>query len=423
MIQSSRFSLSRRQLLTRGFAAGGLAALGSGSRALRAASSIGRPRIGQTFVVVVELDGGNDGLNTVVPRALSNYSLQRPNLALADTVTLDLNSGPAATTAYRLHPNLTNVQALYQSGQVAVVHKVGYPDPNGSHFESKDIWSTGYRGQQRIGGAGWIARYGDAFAPTSLGAVAVGRGRHPTTLGGSSNPLTVARLDGFAFDEDGRYRNHHGARMELIREILRDSQAAGVAARTRTALQQGHDLADQLTAAVDNFTSTAPYDTSQGMSRRLRDVAVLLQAGFDTRVFYTGMGGFDTHGNQLSRHAGLMAELDTALGAFAQDMQTMGIWNDCVVVVVSEFGRRNFENGSGGTDHGEGNCVLVLGGAVRGGLYGPDPTESDLDRRNLPFAVDFRTVYGEILAGHLGVGDLSVVFPEAIPQTTALGIF
>jgi uncharacterized protein (DUF1501 family) len=148
---------------------------------------------------------------------------------------------------------------------------------------------------------------------------------------------------------------------------------------------------------------------------------VLIEGGFESRIFYTGFSGFDTHSAQLTGQAALFTQLDNALGAFSQDMQAMGTWNDMVVAVITEFGRRNYVNGSAGTDHGHGYTMLVLGGAVRGGVKGPDLTDTDLNAEYPSYAVDFRSIYKEILNHHMGF-DPAPVFPETLPIDATVGI-
>jgi uncharacterized protein (DUF1501 family) len=181
-------------------------------------------------------------------------------------------------------------------------------------------------------------------------------------------------------------------------------------------------------SAVASYSSTAVYEATDGRAynihRYLRDIAILAQYGFETRVFFTGFGGFDTHSDQGAadgRQGDLFDRLDTALGAFAQDCKDMGIWDDTTIVIASEFGRRNYKNGSDGTDHGGGNAFVALGGGINGGMYGRDLTVADLDEEWLGYDVDFRDIYREIINDHLGA-DPSQVFPETQEINTVLGL-
>lgn len=354
----------------------------------RAAPSRGhRSRVVEPFLVVIELQGGNDGLNTVVPLTLKSYAARRPSLALSAAQCLTMNAGRCATDRWGLHPSLANLATLWRAGSLAVVPKVGYPQPKSSHFGSGDIWSYGVRDVANLqgGSSGWIARYVDVEGLGPLGAISVGMGRPRAFVGGAGEPLVVRDLE---------------------------------------SIEHEHPLAERIENAVAGYSSAAPYGTSS-ISRHLRDIAVLLQAGFETRVFYTGFGGFDTHGAQgtvAGTHANLLGQLDEALGAFAGDLQAMAIWDQAIIVVVSEFGRCTEENGAGGTDHGGGNHVLALGGCVNGGVRGADVSEADLDLRHLVYQVDFRSIYKEILARHLGASDVVAVFPEAQEHEITAGL-
>jgi uncharacterized protein (DUF1501 family) len=181
------------------------------------------------------------------------------------------------------------------------------------------------------------------------------------------------------------------------------------------------DMLDIIRDALAEYKSPVAYPETIPATY-LRDIATLCKAGLDTRIYFTGFGDFDHHASQPNRHTDVLSQLDTGLGAFVEDMKVMGIWDDMVVAVVSEFGRRNYANGSSGTDHGEGNLAMVLGGGVKGGIYGSALTTSDLDAESLPIEIDFRSIYRELLEKHLDA-DPSKVFPEPQDRNTVLGLF
>ena len=409
--------VTRRDALKFGLGAFGLAALGPAARVAAASPLSPAVAANQKFLVVVELDGGNDALNMVVPQGLANYTLRRPTIALNTAATQALGSGPFATNEFRFNGRMTRLAQMYRDGEVAIVNKVGYPSANQSHDTNKLIWATGQRAEL-LTPTGWIARYAGLAAPTPLGAVSVRRGRHRALTGGSSNPLTLDTLGAFRFDADSSFNANHLHRLDIVRELLQSRASSS----TRDALLTGHALAAQVAAAVSSYSSTAVYGTSS-IGLAMRDIAMMLQANFETRIFYTGFGGFDTHaaqGSASGTHANLLGSLDEALKGFADDCKSMGIWQNCVVMVISEFGRRNFENGSGGTDHGGASCVLMTGGAVIGGLHGQAPSDQDLAQSVLPYAVDFRAIYAQILVEHLGLDDARRVFSEAF--TSPIGV-
>lgn len=410
-LDDSDRSLSRRDAIRLALGAFGCAALGPLDRAVAASTARTLlPAIAtQKFLVVIELDGGNDGLNMVVPQTLTNYTVRRPTLALTLAQTQALDTGLYATTDFRLHGRMPRLAQLYRDGELAIVHKVGYPSANQSHDTSKLIWAAGRRSDLTTAN-GWIARYAELAAPTTLGAVSVRRGRHRTMTGGSTNPLTLDTLAAFRFDVDTTFTQNHLHRLQIVRELL-DARPSSA---ERDALLTGHALADQIGTAVTGYTGTAVYGTS-GIGASMRDIATMLQAGFETRVFYTGFGGFDTHaaqGTATGQQPDLLEDLDEAVQGFADDCRAMGIWQNAVVLVMSEFGRRNFENGSAGTDHGAASPVLIAGGAIRGGLHGAPPTDDDLAQSVLPYGVDFRAIYGDVLQSHLGLADAGQVFVE-----------
>ena len=423
-------SVSRRDILQYGLAGMGLSALGPLTGLLRDARA---DVATQKFLVVVFLFGGQDGTNVLIPRTLGNYYSRRPNIAVTPGAELSMNSGPAATTMYGLHPKLANVAARYAAGEVAPVNLVGYPSANLSHFISQDIYSFGVRGtfaDVGLSESGWMARYADLYAPTALGAVSVGVGRPLELVGGTSNPFLVDSLAPFKFDEDRNYLSNHQHRLEAVRDLLGGFSTTGLTGEVAEALSQGHELADQIQDAVAAYTpaTLATYHatdgSTHGIHRTMRDIATLINFGFETRIFFTGFGGFDTHSNQggeEGRHGDLLDRLDTALESFAQDMIARGVWENTTIVVASEFGRRNYENGSFGCDHGGAAPFLVMGGGVNGGVYGRDVTTADMDEEYLTYDVDFRDIYRDIVENHLG-NDASPVFPEAQPTSHDLGL-
>jgi len=347
-------TISRRDMLKFALGSCGISALGPmANLALAEADD-------RKFLVLVNMDGGNDSLNTAVPLNRDAYYDRRPSIAVREP--LELTTGPAATSELGLHPSLTGLQALHGEGSLAMVQKVGYPNASRSHFTSKDIFSMAYR-------------------------------------------------------NDGSYSGESQRRIDVARSILDRYQGSGNAREVKKALQVGHENIDRIQAVIENYVPNVDYPTNTRFSRSMESIAQLIHAGgLGTDIYYTGLGGFDTHSGQGStsgRHANLMNTLNAGIEAFAQDMKMLGKWDDCVIVVFSEFGRRNFENGSGGTDHGMGQTLFVMGGQVRGGDYGSALSDNDIRvEQNLPMEVDFRSVFGEVIDRHLGK-DSSLVFTDS----------
>lgn len=389
------------------------------------------------FVVIINLFGGNDGLNTVVPAHLTPYVTRRQAINL-------VNNLPAGETLneldgrYKLHYSLNNLKSIWDDSQLHIVQKVSYPNPNQSHFTSQDIWSYGIRNNLADGdGRGWLGRYADVYCPGDpLGVISVGFQKRHDFESDNTSPLiltSVARapnspVSTFRVEEDTEYRADHALRLQTVKDILATDPIppGDPALSIFNATKQAHALVDQVAAETAGWTDPGTYGTD-ALGRYMRAISQLLYAHdtFKTRIFYTGQGGFDTHSGQHSgvsgtnRHQTLMQRLDAAIGAFRADMIARNKWTECVIVVISEFGRRVFENGSVGTDHGHGNCVLVCGGRVNGsaqsggGMTG-DILESEIATANtLPFQFDFRDVYTDVLEGNLGISNVAQnLFPD-----------
>ncbi len=420
--------VSRRDVIRYGLAGAGIAALGPLGRSMMPAAQ-GAPLPNHKRLVVINCYGGYDGLNmmpiTAGPAAQA-YQDRRPAIGIDPLDALPLNG----VSDYGLHPNLANLQTLFNAGEVATFQKIGYPTEDLSHFVSQDIYSFGVRGSfgpLGIPASGWIARYAELYAPTPLGACAIGVGLPLDFEGGSSNPLTLFNLTSFQFFADGAYPANSQHQLDTMDALLNGYSGTPLSESAALAEQQGHQLSNDIQDALQNSASpqAANYPASSP-GTFLKDVANLINHGTETEVFFTGFNGWDTHAAQTNQNnantgtmANLITRLDGAVGVFAQDLKDMGVWNDTVVLIVTEFGRRNFENGSFGTDHGHGNTFFATGGPVIGGYYGPQLAEADLLQNYLDYEIDFRDVYKEALSRHLGVDD-APVFPEPLEKNNTL---
>jgi uncharacterized protein (DUF1501 family) len=420
-------SVSRRDLVRASIAGAGLVALGPLTRLLPTASGAPQPL---KRLVIVNCYGGNDTLNMFVPVNLTPYYARRTGLALQASQCLSLASGPHATSAYMLHPSMPKLAALWAGGEVAAVNRVGYPTADLSHFVSQDIYSLGVRGgfaPLGIAQSGWIARFCDRYAPTPLGAVAVNVGRPLDLVGGATSPLPVSSLANFKLQGAGaggtQYTPAHFHRLATAKKALDSFAGVGRPASQKQALTDAHALTDQVQAAIAGYSSTTTY-ANERLSNQMKDLATVIQGGFESRILYTGFSGFDTHsaqGTTSGAQATLLAQLDNAIGSFATDLKAMGVWSDVVIAVITEFGRRNYVNGSVGTDHGHAYTMLLTGGAVQGGVFGPDLVDADLNSEYPSYAVDFRSIYKEIVRDHMGL-DPTPVFPETVPIDATLGV-
>ena len=421
MCNHKKTSISRRDVLRYGAAGTTIAALGPMSGLLREASG---GVATQNHMTILNLFGGNDGLNMVIPTEATAYAAYNN---IRPTIAIDPQVDPVFPTNgnYVLHPSLPNLGQMYQDGDVAIVNLVGYPNPNLSHFTSEDIWSRGVRGSFNdvgVNPSGWIARFAEQYAPDPRSAVSIGVGQRRDFAGTSADPLSMSRLSSFDFDTDNAFGNNHQYRLDIAKQILAANSGAGASLAPKEAMDQAHTIVAEVQNAINNYNSGVAYDGSTP-SRYMQDIARLVQAGFPTCLYYTGFGGFDTHGDQgalAGRQPNLFTRADNAIRSFSDDMKAMGVWNNTVIAVISEFGRRNFENGSQGTDHGHGNPVFFIGGGVTGGVYGPDVTPTEINQNWLPGLVDFRDLYREVMGAHLNVSDFSGIFPETqnqAPQT------
>lgn len=418
---------TRRDVLRLTLAGAGLTAIGGGlSRGLLRHAE-GAPLTGVKRVVVIFAYGGWDGLNVVVPVTNQAYYDRRPTIQITPANALALNG----TADHAFHPSMDRLQALWNTdGTVAAFNKVGYPTANLSHFESQDIFSEGVRngfGSLPIDPSGWIARVSNDMGLSATGAVTVGVGRPLEIEGAATSPLMVSSLSGFRFQSDGSYTNNHLYRLETLKTMLQNYSGTPLDVEAALALEQGIDLADQIQTAVTNYSS--PYADAYPNNypgRYLKDIARLIQGGFDSQIFFTGYGGHDTHGDQgagTGTQATLLERLDSALGAFVDDCKDMGVWDDTAIVLMSEFGRRNFENSSFGTDHGGANQFFALGGSMNGGVYGPPITEGDIANSNwMDYGLDFRDILRDVVSNHLG-GNGNSVFPEPQQFNATLGLF
>lgn len=381
------------------FATAGVVPLGLGL----SGSGFLLPRGDARTVLVLELEGGNDGLNTVVPVDDDLYAKRRPTLAQVRKGSHRLVDGTA------LHPSLSRLHKLVGEGHATVLHGVGYPQPDRSHFRSRDIWHVADPMHQRVAAdtTGWLGRTADLLAAKTQGLQEAAKGVPAAAVGSLQVPLvlrarratvpSLRRVEDFqwlAADGRGAMPAGHGTRdvVDAVGAEKGSDLRRFIAKRAKRAVT----MADSLSQALARYVPGAPYpDTALG--RHLRLVAQLVVTGFGTRLLHVPLGGFDTHARQLPTHSGLMRQLDAALGAFVKDLQHHGKWQSVVVLVHSEFGRRVAENASQGTDHGAAGPAFVLGGEGVGGVLGPVPDLDGLVAGDLVATMDFRRVYADLL--------------------------
>jgi len=358
-----------------------------------------KPEKDRSVLVLVQLAGGNDGLNTVVPYTDDRYYRLRPSLALKRDAVLPLSDNAG------LHPACTALRDLFNEGRLGIVQNVGYPNPNRSHFRSTEIWETA-SGSDEILGTGWVGRYLDACcsgAPLDTnGPDAVHAGLEVPQAFSADNAHTLFGLEG---------RRRRG---KTDTRLLQQLSEAPFAREGSNHEFLRHTLMDTLVTErrVERILAEdrpeARYPNSS-LGQSLRQVAALVAAGFSTRVYYVSLGGFDTHSGQLNRHQRLLQTLDDALVAFQRDLTARRLDQQVMTMTFSEFGRRPAENESGGTDHGTAAPLFILGGSLRGGWYGAAPSLAVEQKQDLTFSTDFRQVYATVLDRWLGAPSASIL--------------
>jgi uncharacterized protein (DUF1501 family) len=443
--------LTRRRFLENSLRGTSLVALGSTVPGFLASTAHAAEKGQQNVLVVVELAGGNDGLNTVIPFADERYREARPTLAYARDEVLRVDDHVG------LHPNLRGLESLLENDQLAIVQGVGYPNPNRSHFESMDKWQTADPTDRT--GNGWLGR---ALADlqvrgSTIPAFHVGRGERPLALSGSAlgvptlnteQPFGLDLIDSFhghrpdhATDSGASpvevpdvpptpgeagpagARRQRPPRIQLIEDVARLAPAEGnpLLGFVRKTSLDTYASIDELTELLSekitlpdgryDFTNGRYQQLHSGLVYELQLVARMIAADFGTRIFYVQLDGFDTHGDQRDDHAGLMEQVGDAIGTFFGELAEAGHADRVALMTFSEFGRRIDENGSKGTDHGSGSCLFVAGPKVKGGALGEHPSldPSKRDRGDLRWHTDFRRVYATLLDGWLGADSRHVL--------------
>jgi uncharacterized protein (DUF1501 family) len=337
------------------------------------------------ILVVVQLDGGNDGINTVVPFSDEGYSKHRKALRLDKARLVKVND------TVGLHPSMDGFGKLLEAGQLAIAQGVSYPNPNRSHFQSMAIWHTARLDAEQQSGLGWLGRGLDEAKGAS--SLLVGGGPPPVALRGRrAIASAIERLDDFTL----------AAGADPRKALTKDEPADDLTAFVRRNMLDAYSTADRLAATAKAKDGDARYPQN-GLGQRLQLLARLIRVGVGARVYYTTQGGYDTHYSQLFTHSQLLFEFSSAVKAFLGDMAAAKLADRVSVLAFSEFGRRVQENGSAGTDHGTAGPVFLAGPGVKAGLVGKTPSLIDLEGGDLKVGLDFRRVYASVLEDWLGL--------------------
>lgn len=354
---------------------------------------------GNKVVVIIQLSGGNDGLNTVIPVRNDIYYSQRPRLGIKKEAALSLTDDVA------IHPSLTAFKSLYDDGNLAILNNVGYPNPDRSHFRSMDIWQTG-TGSDEYSATGWIGRYLDNQC---MGC------DKPTQALEIDDTLSLAlkgeNISGLAFKDPKRLFGT--ANQEFYKEI---SQLHGKVTNDEKPVEYMYKtMATTLSSADYIFKQSRIHPTSQvypttGLGQSLKTIAGLIFSEMNTKVYYVSLGSFDTHIAQEGQQKRLFTELNDAVKAFTDDLKKEGRSNDVLLFTFSEFGRRVSQNASGGTDHGTANNMFFIGsGLKQKGILNALPDLGDLQEGDLKYKIDFKQVYATILNKWLDADDLKIL--------------
>ena len=353
---------------------------------------------GNKVVVILQLSGGNDGLNTVIPVRNDIYYKSRPKLGIEKTKALSI------TDEVGLHPELTAFADAFHNGDLGIMNSVGYPNPDRSHFRSMDIWQTASASNQFIN-SGWIGRYLDAQCN--------GCGK-PTQALEIDDILSLAlkgeQMNGLAFKDPKRLfgtsnekffkdisSQHDGHHDEKPVDYLYKTMAETLSS------------ADYIFKQSKAHPSTLDYPNTN-LGKDLKTIASLIYSDINTKVYYVSLGSFDTHINQEQQQQRLFKEMNDAVGAFIKDLKANNRFNDVLFFTFSEFGRRVSQNASGGTDHGTANSMFLIGGGLQQkGIINAMPDLNDLDQGDLKYKVDFKNVYATILNKWLSADDEKIL--------------
>jgi uncharacterized protein (DUF1501 family) len=398
-------SSTRRDFLKTTFASSGLVAWGLNVPSFLARTAAADPTKREKILVVVELTGGNDGLNTVIPFKDAEYRKLRPTLALPASQLKKVDD------EIGLHPSLTGFAELLEDKRLCIVQGVGYPNPTQSHFRSMDIWQAGSTDAKLT--EGWLGRALKKLPGSPSFHLKTANQSSPLAFEGA--PLrvpSIASLQEFQLQTAAT----SGADKKEQEKVITSSVKGGgkkpalLDFVSRTAANT-YASSKRLAEIGKNYQPKSPYPNTP-LANRLKLAAQLIDADLGARIFYVSIDGFDTHATQAPSHANLLAQVSGAMTAFYKDMKARGQGDRVLMMTFSEFGRRAKENGSRGTDHGSGAPMFLIGSKVKAGLVGAHPSLTKLPMGNLEFHTDFRQVYSAILDKWLGVSSKDVLGKE-----------
>jgi len=395
--------LTRREFI-RGAGGLGFLAFSGVAPAFLARSALAQtpaPERDRSIFVIIQLAGGNDGLNTVIPYSNDQYYKLRPNLGLSNGL-LNLNDDLA------LHPACSELHQLFQDGKLSIVQNVGYPNPNRSHFRSTEIWETA-SDSETFAREGWIGRY---FDNTCAGAPDGSVDHDPCGIHvGDMIPqsyLSEKSHSLFGMKHRGRFDRGQDPADLAYEKLLQADHIEGNASYLQHTMMNTLVTERRVEQIIAKYKAEANYPGTK-LAQSLKRVAALIHADMETRVYFVSQGGYDTHANQLTNHQRLLTELSAGMNAFQQDLNAHKKDDQVLTMTFSEFGRRPAENGSAGTDHGTAAPLFVMGSKVNGGLLGQAPELVTDVKKDLEYSTDFRGIYSSVLDKWLDVDSAKIL--------------
>ncbi len=353
---------------------------------------------GAKKLVIVQLSGGNDGLNTVIPYKNDIYYSSRNSIAIAEKDVLKI------TDELGFNPAMPKFKSLYESGLLSVINNVGYPNPDRSHFRSMDIWQSASASDKYVT-SGWIGRYLDSECPdckNPYNAIEVNDTLSLALKGEKYNGIAVENPEKFFMSTSEKYFND----VANANKNKHDDENVDYLYKT---IVEATSSAEYVYKTSKIYKSKIEYPKGQ-FSANLKTIAELIVSGIDTQVFYVSLGGFDTHVGQNGKQENLLKELSEGLYSFTDDLKGNDKLNDVFIMTFSEFGRRVKQNASGGTDHGTANNIFVINGNLKKpGFYNAAPDLTNLDNGDLKYDIDFRNIYAEVLNKWLNVNDKKIL--------------
>jgi uncharacterized protein (DUF1501 family) len=364
----------------------------------------------ERILVVIELSGGNDGLNTVVPYSDPAYYRARPKLGIPEREVIKAANG------FGFHPSMVGFERLYKDGMLAVVHGCGYDHPSLSHFSSMGFWHTGVpNGGETLG---WLGRLADERYASSTRNMIVNLGTSQSLAvrAGQHSPLV--------FDDPSRFRREgtDGEKQVLAALSQRTPSSNNTLDFLKSTAANATESSDFVRQAAASYRTTVDYGLGGGLGGNLQRVAGLIASGMPTRLYYVAYQGnsFDTHVQQADLHGRLLMYTADAVRGFMEDLKRIGRADEVAVMIFTEFGRRVEENGSLGTDHGTATPMFLIGKGVKGGFYGTPPSLTDLDDGNLKMTTDFRRVYATAIREWLACDEAQAILKGRFDP---LGVF